>query len=82
MTVRAKFRVMERANRAGWSPDAKPTCFVRLAPVTASSEENKSWAKYTPSGSIEMNIDNPEAYDAFELGAEYYVDFTKAEGAK
>ncbi len=36
---------------------------------------NKTWAKYTPSGSIELGIDNPEAVDAFQLGQSYFVDF-------
>ncbi len=29
---------------------------------------------------IELHIQNAEAVNRFELGAEYYVDFTKAEG--
>lgn len=50
---------------------------VSLSPVTSGSEENKSFWNETPAGAIELSITNPEAI--FEEGAEYYVDFTKAE---
>lgn len=80
MTVRAKFRVTEKNNRAPYNADGKPTCTVVLSAVNGEKAENKSWAKYTPSGQLTMSIDNPEAYDAFELGKEYFLDFTPAEG--
>lgn len=74
--VRCKMRVVEKKNVVGYYGDGRPTCHVKLSAVT--DEGNKSWAKYTPSGSIELQIDNPDAYDAFELGQHYFVDFTKA----
>ncbi len=53
---------------------------IYLPPVTSGSEENKSFAKYTPSGQIQMNIsEDTLAYDFFEQGKEYYIDFSKAE---
>lgn len=77
MKVRAKMVVVEKLNRVNqWQPGSKPTCHVKLAP--AQGEENKTWAKYTPAGSIELQIDNPPAYDAFVLGQSYFVDFTPA----
>ena len=51
---------------------------VQLDAVTNDSEENKSWSEYTPSGSLSMTISNPSAQDFFELGQEYFLDFTKA----
>ncbi|WP_164830340.1 hypothetical protein [Sinorhizobium medicae] len=42
---------------------------------------NESWSKHTPSGKIEMNITNPDAIDAFDVGKAYFVDFTPVEGA-
>jgi hypothetical protein len=51
---------------------------VTLRAVTADTDENKTWAKYTPSGSVTMQIDNPSAADAFEAGKTYFVDFTPA----
>ena len=47
---------------------------VTFRPVTGGSEENKSFAKYTPSGSLEMVIDSEtQAYDAFTPGKEYFL---------
>lgn len=53
---------------------------VSLSPVLTGSEENKSFSKYTPAGSINLVIsDETEAVNSFEEGKEYYVDFTPAE---
>jgi hypothetical protein len=51
-----------------------------FSPVTTGSEENKSFAKYTPAGSIQLSISNETpAANFFEPGKEYYVDFTAVE---
>ena len=50
---------------------------VKFQPVTGPSEEDKKIFKWTPSGSIEMGILNPDV--KFEVGKNYYVDFTLAE---
>lgn len=71
--VRAKFNVAE-ITKWGNGGGGK----VTLMPVIGGSDENKSFWKATPSGKIEMYIDNPEAMAAFDFG-EYYVDFTKAD---
>jgi hypothetical protein len=71
MNVRAKFTVHEKAARA----DGSAT--IRMSPVYG--EENRPWSKYTPSGSIEMNITNPPAAALFEPGKAYFVDFTEAD---
>jgi len=38
--------------------------------------EDQKFQKATPSGSIEMHVDNPAAISQFTLGGYYYVDFT------
>lgn len=53
-----------------------PLCSIML---TAVPGENTMWKQYMPSGQVELTIDNPDAYSAFELGRTYLVDFT-AEG--
>lgn len=78
MAVRGKFQVQSITQHC-WSKDART---VKLAAVTSGSEENKTWATYTPSGSIEMQIDNPEAADQLAIGKEFYVDFTPADAQK
>jgi hypothetical protein len=61
---------------------------VGMRPVTGRKDANGSWAgpclenqsfaKATPSGELWLMIDNPEAATQFELGKEYYVDFSPA----
>lgn len=75
MTIRCKMIVQEKKNQQ-YSAGSKPICTVRLNAVT--DDTNKTWAQYTPSGSVELQISNPEAYDAFKLGETYFVDFTVA----
>lgn len=50
---------------------------VRLTPVMGTSLENKTFWKSSPSGAIELNTINPDAFARFALGEEYYVDFTR-----
>jgi hypothetical protein len=72
--VRAKFIVEFKGDnhRGGYST-------IKLMPVTSGSEENKTFYKWTPGGSIELSTVNPEAAAGFEVGKEYYVDFTLAQ---
>jgi hypothetical protein len=41
-------------------------------------DENKPWSVYTPSARLEITINNPDA-QKFEVGKEYYLDFSLAE---
>lgn len=74
--VRAKF-VVKEIGRVKWSRNSEEEQVIKLSPVLDGSEENKKFYQFTPGGHIELSVVNPEA--GFELGAEYYVDFTKAE---
>jgi hypothetical protein len=74
MSVKAKFQV-QTITRNSWNPDAAA---VRLNAVTTGSKENETWAKYTPSGTIEMYIENPDAIQEFALGKSFYLEFTEA----
>lgn len=65
MSVRAKMKCTSKSGNQ-----------VRLDAVC--DEQNKSWAQYTPCGSVQMSIDNPTALDRFEQGQTYFVDFTPA----
>jgi hypothetical protein len=78
--VRAKFKVQSIQD----STDADKKVFSRrviLHPVYSDdpAHENRAFWQATPSGSIDMWINNPAAFDQFEEGAEYYIDFTRAE---
>lgn len=51
-------------------------------PVYASNDpnhENYKFWKATPSGELRMGTVNKEVWPQFELGREYYLDFTLAE---
>lgn len=50
-----------------------------LAAVLSGSEENKTFAKYTPAGSLSLTIDEgTEAHSLFEPGKHYYLSITEA----
>lgn len=79
MSVIAKCRCVEKADTA--SPYGKPgdptQTRVKLTPVQG--DENKTWSQWTPGGSVELSITNPEAIKAFEVGKDYFVDFSPVE---
>jgi hypothetical protein len=70
MSVRAKFYCTEISKMIGGGK-------VRLSAVTR-GEDNKKWASATPAGTIEMSIRNELAIEQFDVGEEYYVDFSPA----
>jgi hypothetical protein len=71
--VRAKFVVDNISkSRFGWHT-------IVMSPVSGGSEENKAFWAATPGGKIEFNCVNDKAIEQFEVGKEYYVDFTPTE---
>lgn len=84
MLVRAKFKVESiTIYDAPWRETGpKQMHTIKLHPVQAKSDplsENAKFWDATPTGSIEIGCANPEAAARFEVGREYYVDFTRAE---
>ena len=77
MAVIAKFICIEKTDQFNqWSnPTGKTQSRVKLG--VANGPDNKTWAKYTPAGTLEMTIDNPDAFDMFKLGQAYRVTFTE-----
>lgn len=75
--VRAKFRLVEKREHC----DTQGATLV-FSPVTSGYEdieEDKRFHRYTPSGRLEMFVNNPPAVDKFALGGKYYIDFTPAD---
>ena len=68
-TVRAKFKVSSLTQTEHGET-------IKLEPVRDGSEENKEFFKWTPAGQIEIGTVNSEAAKEFEVGKEFYVDFT------
>jgi hypothetical protein len=77
--IRAKFKVSRIAKvdvgNGNWQEE------VSMQPVYGTSDENKQWSKFTPSGELKMNITAEGAVGQFELGKEYFIDFTPAASA-
>jgi len=78
-TMRAKMRVV--------NVDRQATCEVLRFSAVGSvfpypedgSDENNSFAKWTPCADLNMTVTNPDLFGKIQIGEEYYLDFTKAE---
>lgn len=69
--VRAKFTVEKIAKTRYGS------CELTLSPQYDDKiPEDRRFAKATPSGTLQMLVDNPSAVEFFELGKPYYLDFS------
>lgn len=52
---------------------------VELSAVVSDENlENQDFNEATPNGQLSMQIDNPKAVGFFEVGKEYYLDFTES----
>jgi hypothetical protein len=72
--VRAKFVCVSNEETSG------DQTILKMSAVTSGSDENKSFSRWTPAANLEMYISNEtEAGKSFEVGKEYYLDFTLAE---
>jgi hypothetical protein len=76
--VRAKFLCTQKAVNVSFKGGAEYAS-IKFQPVMGGSDENKLFWTYTPSGNLDMSVVNKEAADKFEVGKEYYVDFTQAD---
>lgn len=81
MTIRAKFRVISVTRSAGWN-GVKEMHTVKLQPVAGGSEENSRFYGSTPSGSIDIGMVLESVGKQFDIGQEFYVDFTPAPKAE
>lgn len=73
MAVRAKFQLQEIRQHIY---NSQQRTFV-FYPVSADgTPENDRFCKYTPSGKLEIMVDNPAVIEQWKLGDYYYADFT------
>lgn len=77
MGVRAKMKCDEITQRVNWSNSDKPMEIVKLRAVSDGSPENKRWAAASPSGTFEIQIDNPDALKQFKVGKSYFIDINE-----
>ena len=45
---------------------------------TDGSDEDNTYARFSPGANLSINIANPALFGKFAVGEKYYVDFTKA----
>jgi len=80
-TIRAKFTVTEiTETEYGTSQYSSKSKKIVLTPqYDPKLAEDVSFSKATPSGRMEMQIDNPTALERMPIGKTFYVDFTPVE---
>jgi hypothetical protein len=74
ITSRAKF-TCQSETRPAWNPESRTYKFSAV--YDPDIAEDQRYAKATPTGSLEITVDNPNV--VFELGKAYYLDFTPVE---
>jgi hypothetical protein len=77
MPIRAKFKVVSITRQSNWNGSGEMQT-IKLSPVTSGSEENRAFYAATPGGEISLSVVPPEVGNQFDIGKEYYVDFTPA----
>lgn len=74
--MRAKFKVISVVNHSDTSQ------FLQMAAVAANSypedgsDEDNTYAKFSPSANLGITINNPALIGQFEVNQKFYVDFT------
>ena len=77
--MRAKFRVTSVTRHSETSETLKMSAVGSdQYPSDGSSEEN-TYARFTPMGALEIQVNNPDLVGKFPDGTTFYLDFTKIE---
>lgn len=77
--MRAKMRVSKVVNR-GTCEDLEFSAVCKSDGYPADgSDENNTFAKWTPTANFSMSITNPALIGKFTEGQQFYVDFAPAE---
>ncbi len=80
--MRAKMRVSE-VKRSEGSDVVKMHAVAKSGSYPADgSDEDNSYAKFSPSGELELSIANPALLGKIQPGTKFYLDFTIAEDPK
>jgi hypothetical protein len=78
-TMRAKFIVSTVTKHAGPSEVVKFNAVAKSSAYPADgSDEDNTYAKWSPSAECSISITNPALHGKFEPGQKFYVDFTPA----
>ncbi|MGX1196407.1 hypothetical protein [Parvibaculum sp. MBR-TMA-1.3b-4.2] len=78
--MRAKMEIREICKPG---PDIEVLRMTAVGPNKAypedGSDEDNTYAKFTPSGDLELTVANPALHGKFSEGERYYLDFSKAD---
>lgn len=77
-TMRAKLQVASVEKFAGSERLKMHAVAAKSYPADGSDEDN-TFARFSPSASFEIHITNPALHGKFEPGQKFYVDFTPAD---
>lgn len=78
-TMRAKLQVRSvQGNATSETLSFGPVCPKEGYPADG-TDENNSFARWTPHADLKMTIQNPDLIGKFSIGDTFYVDFTRAE---
>ena len=86
VTMRAKLQVGHVLQHYGTDGTTKTQETVMMHAVSASkypedgSDEDNTYAKFSPGASLSINIANPALFGKFKHGQKFYADFTEAAG--
>ena len=72
-TIQCKFRCGTVAQI-----DQGTTTIEQVKLHAVSGKENEPWSKWTPTGTFEITITNPDAKGAFVPGKNYLLEITEA----
>ena len=87
MNMRAKVAVVQvkelfnnEAEKTGkYQEQLEFTAVPRSQYPEDGSDEDNTFAVWSPTASFTINVANPNLWGKFEVGQKYYVDFTQAE---
>ena len=75
--VQPMFADEAKTNKLGEYLGFSAVCKDGLYPEDGSDEDN-SYARWSPSATFKIYVANPNLWGKFEIGKKYYVDFTPA----
>ena len=80
MKMRAKMHVIKVERHIGGTEVLHMSPVAKSGPYPADgSDEDNTFARFSPVGSLSLTIANPALHGKFEPGKKYYVDFVPAE---
>ena len=76
--VQEHFSDEAKTIKSGETLSMSPVCKSGGYPADGLDEDN-SFAKWSPSGSLSLYVANPALWGQFKVGQKFYTDFTEAE---